>query len=906
MATDGSLIFNTKMDTSGFDKGVEQISSRILELRNKVKTTENQISSLQDELENLSKTEIKTKISEQLEKDVAKAKENLKSLYAQADKIGDSKKNDLVSMGFGTEHLDSMLAQDEHWQKLQSEIDKAEEALSSYEAELKSVRATEAQIDPTSTAEYKEKKQKLEELTRQLDIYKAKLQETEAKENGTASKTKKVSDIFDRFKKCVSKAGRSLSSAFKAGAVNLIKKIGGHAKKSATEMGGLAKTFNSIKRALQGMIIYKGISKILDSIKVGMQNLAQASPETNKSLSMLMTSLTYLKNTLATAFAPILNAVAPILNYFINLLAQVTDKIGQFMAALTGQKTYTKAVKVQQDYAESIKDTTSATEKNTKATDENQKWLSGYDELNVMQDSKASADSSDDKNTITPSDMFTTETVSNGISGFANQLKSLIEAEDFSGLGQLIGSKINSALSNINWNKIRSTSKKWAMNLVNFLNGGMLEIDWNLVGKSIGNGLMTAFDFAYTFLTKFDFKTLGTKIADALEGLFNSFNWSTVGGTFGAALQSIISIGFGFVTTFAWGELGKSISNMVNGFFNQINWSVAGQTLTSSIVGVFNTLSTALSTVNWEQIGKDIGMFLANIDWWSVLVSAAQAIWSAIVGFVQMLAGVWEENPIAAIIMTIVAALGVFAAVMAIVNAVMMVNPVTWIVLGIVALIAAIVACIVYWDEICAAIQSAWAWICELFSNVGKWIWNNLISPVIGFFKTLWSSVCEIFQNISDFIKGIWEGIWSVIKGFINTIIDGINMLWSGIYSAVSGIVNGIGGIAGAIGDLFGQDWHFSMPSEPPLIPKLATGAYVPAHYGEFLAVLGDNKREGEFVAPESKLEQAVINAMGKVNVGYGGDTHITLVMPDGSVLFKTVIKENDSFKMRHGYSALT
>ena len=69
----------------------------------------------------------------------------------------------------------------------------------------------------------------------------------------------------------------------------------------------------------------------------------------------------------------------------------------------------------------------------------------------------------------------------------------------------------------------------------------------------------------------------------------------------------------------------------------------------------------------------------------------------------------------------------------------------------------------------------------------------------------------------------------------VNLIIDGINMLWSGIYSAVKGIINGIGGIAGAIGDIFGQDWHFSMPEEPPLIPKLATGTVVPQTMVNFL-----------------------------------------------------------------------
>ncbi len=190
MAVDGSLIFNTKMDTSGFDKGVKELSSKVLELKNKVKSTETQISSLQEELENLSNTEVKTKISEQIEKDAARAKEKLNSFYAEADKIGDAKKNELVSMGFGTEHLDNILAQDKNWQKVQSDIENAEKALNQYESELKRVRAAESKIDPKSTADYKAKEERLSELTRQLEIYKTKLRETEKKESTATNKKK--------------------------------------------------------------------------------------------------------------------------------------------------------------------------------------------------------------------------------------------------------------------------------------------------------------------------------------------------------------------------------------------------------------------------------------------------------------------------------------------------------------------------------------------------------------------------------------------------------------------------------------------------------------------------------------------------------------------------------------------
>ena len=78
---------------------------------------------------------------------------------------------------------------------------------------------------------------------------------------------------------------------------------------------------------------------------------------------MLMSALTQLKNALATAFNPILTAAAPALTKFINLLSQAFTYVGMFFGALTGQKTFTKAVAVQQDYAASLDKTADSAKK---------------------------------------------------------------------------------------------------------------------------------------------------------------------------------------------------------------------------------------------------------------------------------------------------------------------------------------------------------------------------------------------------------------------------------------------------------------------------------------------------------------------------------------------------------------
>lgn len=146
---------------------------------------------------------------------------------------------------------------------------------------------------------------------------------------------------------------------------------------------------------------------------------------------------------------------------------------------------------------------------------------------------------------------------------------------------------------------------------------------------------------------------------------------------------------------------------------------------------------------------------------------------------------------------------------------------------------------------------------------------TGLSDFITGVFSGNWN---KAWEGIKKFFKGIWDAIWGIVKGVVNLIIDGINMLWTGIYNAIKAIVNSVGSIAGAIGSLFGQDWHFSMPEKPPLIPKLARGAVIPANR-EFLAVLGDQKSGRNLEAPESLIRQIVREESGADS----GPVYITL-----------------------------
>lgn len=136
--------------------------------------------------------------------------------------------------------------------------------------------------------------------------------------------------------------------------------------------------------------VFQAINAAMTALADGFTNLAQYSGTTNRSISMLWSSLDRLKNSLATAFAPILDVVAPILSKFIDMLSTAASYVSMFFAFLSGQSTYTRAVAVQKDYAASLEDTAGSAQDAADATDAAaeaaERYLSPLDDINRYTD----------------------------------------------------------------------------------------------------------------------------------------------------------------------------------------------------------------------------------------------------------------------------------------------------------------------------------------------------------------------------------------------------------------------------------------------------------------------------------------------------------------------------------------
>ncbi|WP_017599195.1 phage tail tape measure protein [Nocardiopsis lucentensis] len=133
----------------------------------------------------------------------------------------------------------------------------------------------------------------------------------------------------------------------------------------------------------------------------------------------------------------------------------------------------------------------------------------------------------------------------------------------------------------------------------------------------------------------------------------------------------------------------------------------------------------------------------------------------------------------------------IWAGVQWLLNAAFWASPITWIILGIIALIAVIVLIIVYWDEIVAATGAAWDWIKEKLAAVWEWIKSTAASvwgAIAGFFVGLWESIKSAVAAAWDWVVSKISGAWEAITGKVSAAIAFVKSAISAGFNAAKNL----------------------------------------------------------------------------------------------------------------------
>lgn len=677
MAADGSLKFDTKINVKGFEEGISTLSKAMDRLTKAVDRLSSNILSRfngagQAVAETTQSAEMTSDAVESIGDAADKSAEQIKSLQEQMDAISvhamqdtasDTAQSAPVSAPTSAESLNyDPKAMAAVFGNAASEIHNWSDAVKQYGNQA-GMAMNELQQDAA------EAEQAVSEASSQgAEQAKGYVGLKESILNAFKNVPRVFGQIPVAAKRELSKIPGIVKSAFSSATrtvLNFGKSLGkglaDKAKQAVSSLKGLGKSSNSVSKSIlklsnmfKLMLIRMAMRAAIQGVKEGMQNLVQYSDSANQSMSNLMSGMTYLKNSFAAAFAPILSIVAPVLNTLINLLATAVGYINQFFSALGGGSTFVRAKKANEDYAASLKKTGGAA---SKAGKDAKKALAPFDDLVQIQQQGADA-SGGGGGGASPSDMFETVGIDKGISDFANKLKEMFAAGDWEGIGQLIGQKINEAVQSftefISWDNIGAQITAFVTAFTTLFNSLVAKIDWYSIGVMFGTGINTIAHTLYLLLTQIEWFALGNALSQGLMGMVNTVEWGLVGATIGAYFQAQISGLLGFIIGTDWGAIGTALSDCIVGIANKIEWEQLGYLFAAGLNAVFDAMLQFAKDFPWVEMGEHIATSISTFFQTFRWADAGEALSTFVIGILDFLITVVQETDWASFVQGIV------------------------------------------------------------------------------------------------------------------------------------------------------------------------------------------------------------------------------------------------------------
>ena len=683
------------------------------------------------------------------------------------------------------------------------------------------------------------------------------------------------------------KAGKSAKKLGKN-----VKRLGNESQRAGRKMTMMS----MLGRSVLFSMVFRGISMITNALAEGIGNLAQYSDEFNQDVSSMVSANTKLKNSFATASAPIIDVMAPALTSLINLLSEAVTWTGQLLAALSGKSTFVKAVDVEEDYGASLKDSNKELKEKDKL---NKKLAFSFDDLIQAQQKSEN----NDYVGPTPDQMFETVEITDDIVTFADTVKGVL-----SGLFDPIKQS---------WEEnghYATEAAKTAFNSLKTL-AGDVGASFMQVWKTEGYGKQITDDLLVTFGNLM--LTVGN-LADRFDEAWRSGDTGTsimrhlgdivqeITGFFREASESIkdwaSKLDFSpllrsFDTVLAKltpivNKVGSILLWLLNSIFLPLSkWALekavpvvldliaAGLSLLNSVLDALQPLANWL----WEKFLKPLGEWTGEIiiaalemivgwlekfsDWISQHQGAVENITLAVAAFFAA----WKAAELVNGIANIISSFGGFFGI-----AQRMIGVLGNLDLKFLAIVA-VIGSIIY-----LATQVAKAW--------------DKMTPG---------------EQLATKLIALAGAIALVVAAAAALAHDYSTLLIAGAIAAIAGFsIAGIASNANSRYSHSGGGGSFSAYSIPVMasykMPRLATGTVVPPRAGEFAAILGDNNVDTEIVSPIPAMKQAFKEAIAEMG-GIGGNQTLRAdLIVDGTKFAQLVYKYNNRERQRVGVRMVT
>lgn len=476
-----------------------------------------------------------------------------------------------------------------------------------------------------------------------------------------------------------------------------------------------------------------------------------------------------------------------------------------------------------------------------------------------------------------------------------------------SNIGDTLAANINTAIKTINWRNVGTTFINAVKSFELVLAGLLKKVNFDAVGIAFAETLAGVFSIDDTTGGTF-LNILTDNISKGISGInkiISSFSDMMKKGADAVGNDGKNNILLNPWTTFGmaidqWTSIGLKLADAFNGLFSTGALANLGTSLKNLGIGILKILSTTFKNIKWEDVGTSLGEIINNLfspdeNGNTFLNSIGTVVIDIINGLITALSNTlttadienikaqlsnllkrlgneikWDElfndiDKVKGVIETFLIGVinsipwtNVIALVADLISNVL-VTGITTIGAGLVALVMGVVdlICTAY-SEIVGACYGISISLLELFGIA----WDSIktgFSEVWNFIKNIWEGAPDWFKNLISDINIVFTNIGEKIGiSFSDALKTPINAVLSVIESIVNGFIDSINNVSNIIGKFTNNSYttfdHIN-------IPMLAQGGYLRANTPQ-LIVAGDNKREGEIVAPESKIQENTMIAL--------------------------------------------
>lgn len=744
--SDGSIRVETKLDTKGVEKGLEDIDKMCNDTKKHLEEIAVSLNVKSNPMEIVSNAELN------------KAKKKLGEINSQIEKIRSETDKLLPTATTDEQAVNLLKMEEEETRKLVAEQESLNRAISDYEAKQAKIAAEKQQngeiktinTDVSGTASANNFVSKI----KNADDYKSKLEQVKNRMLEIEQETAKLAaekgiDSTEALK--ANKEYQKLNKQYKALVDNADR-----FKRSSK--GGFDAARDGAKSLGSSM---KGIIKTMSKYTLAIFGARSAFFAVKNAIRQVLADNEQLNNTVTAMKGVFANALAPVIERVVYWLKYAFAYLNLFIKVLTG-------VDMVADYnAKALNKQAEATAKTAKATKEANNQLAAFDEKNMLNDN--TSNTAEDTSASSSAALLELPDVSGGkfeeicetIKAHINELETILGVALIAtgfillavgqipmGIACIIAGITVMAAAISDWGSLSSQVQNMITTIMSIAGGAFLVIGMILIATGVKMGLGVAM----------------IAVGAALLVTSEKLNWNTMSDKMKSVITEIdIIVGSAFlvlgaILAFSGANVALGVALIAVGAVALVtaallNWNELSDQMKITILAIAAVVSIALLV-----IGSVIAFSGANLALGIALMAAGA------VGLATSITLLWNalpdkvKNTISIITAIVSVALLVLGIVLCATGVALPLG---------VALIAAGAVGLV---TVAALNKDAIAnWISEAWAKV-KNFWNNSIKPI--FTKEWWK---KKFDTIKQGMKDALNGVIDIIERTINSVVSKLN-----------------------------------------------------------------------------------------------------------------------------------